>query len=174
MSIPPRVARPPHLPHLLISAFISCFMSAAGAATPVITTGAPSWHLSSGQRLHRGADSLLALGENAVAGRGAASETASWQQLPPGAGLDAGALMAPPAGFAAAAGAPAPLLYSRGAGNTHLRMAQSDTPAASSLAPSGEPGAIARPGLYTMLLIGIGLLLLRMRRNDLHDEKFSV
>jgi len=174
MSIPPRVARLPYLPHLLISACVSCFMSAAGAATPVITMGTPSWHLSSGQRLHRGADSLLALGENAVAGRGAASETASWQQLPPGAGLDAGALTASPAGFSAAAGAPAPLLYSRGAGNTHLRMAQSDLGSAAASGASGEPGALARPGLYTMLLIGVGLLLLRMRRNDLHDEKFSV
>lgn len=174
MSIPPRATRLPSPPHLLLSAFISCFMSAAGAATPVITTGAPSWHLSSGQRLHRGADSLLALGENAVAGRGAASETASWQQLPPGAGLDAGALTASPAGFSAAAGVPAPLLYSRGAGNTHLRMAQSDAGSTTPSGSSGEPGAIARPGLYTMLLIGVGLLLLRMRRNDLHDEKFSV
>lgn len=173
MSTSPRAAR---LPLLLVSAFVSSFMSAAGAATPVITMGSPSWHLSSSQRLHRSADSLLALGENAVAGRGAASETASWQQLPPGAGLDPNALTTAPAGFAAAASAPAPVLYSRGAGNTHLRMAQSDAaaPAGTASRRSGEPAAIARPGLYTMALIGIGLLLLRLRRNDLHDEKFSV
>lgn len=155
-------------------ASLSPFLIAPPAlcATPVITlssstigTGSsiasvsPSWHASA--HLHRSADSLLGLGESAVANRGMASETSSWQQVPPGAGLDTATLTTPPPGFVAASSVLTAPPGSRGAGNPRMRL------------PHFETAAISQPGIYTMLLIGVGLLLLRMRRQDGQDEKFS-
>jgi hypothetical protein len=37
-----------------------------------------------------------------------------------------------------------------------------------------DTSAISQPGIYTMLLIGVGLLILRSRRKLIQDEKFAV
>lgn len=149
------------LPLLSASLFPLLISAPAMSATPVITlSGAsPSWHASA--RVHRGADSLLGLGDSAVTSRAVASETSAWQQVPPGAGLDTSALTAPPSGFVAAGSVLTPPPGSRGANSSHMRLAQFET------------AAISQPGIYTMILIGIGLLLLRLRREDTLDEKFS-
>ncbi|HEV7815512.1 MAG TPA: hypothetical protein VGP06_10505, partial [Janthinobacterium sp.] len=39
--------------------------------------------------------------------------------------------------------------------------------------PEFETAAISQPGIYTMLLIGLGLLSLRSRRRQAQEEKFS-